>query len=178
MTCSKDMHRWKVTEQGRNCSDLCTPVCSRCFRFIKLWLISVEINLCTNRIMLHIILGRIWNSYQHLFLGDLSFSLLKTHLLVFMIQYKNIIKKNDLWSHPLLFWSPWTLFFGLTCQHNPWKKFFSLISDEVGLGFISWQLCFYFPSPVCVCADTTDVTRQSKNIVLAFLIKEPILLPE
>lgn len=35
-----------------------------------------------------------------------------------------------------------------------------------------------FPSPVCVSADTTDVSQRNKHILFALLIKESIILTE
>lgn len=163
MTCSKDMHGWKVTKRGKNCSHLCAPVCSQCFRFIKLWLISVEINLCTNRIMLHIIIGRIWNSYQHLFMGDLSFSLLKTHLLVFMIQYINIIKKWSVVSPPYVLISLNFVF---------WPYLPTQSVKDIFLSNLWWsRVRFHFPAAVflfsisclCMCRHHWCNTTEQKH---------------
>ena len=74
---------------------------------------------------------------------------------------------------PPLFWSPLSLFLSLICQDNPkdlsiwWGRVYSLFPCRNS---------FFSPSPVCICADTTDVRQRSKNILLVFLIKQPIWL--
>ena len=76
-------------------------------------------------------------------------------------------------SPPPLLWFPLSLFLSLICQDNPkdlstrWGRVYSLFTC---------RNAFLSTSPICVCADTTDVRQRSKNILLVFLITQPIWL--
>ena len=89
-------------------------------------------------------------------MGDLRLRLPKIHLLVFVMQFVNIIKIN---IHSLIHFCLIYLSF-VSWPHlptQPMKEIALLISDEVGFMFCLPAAVSVFPSPVCVSADAADV---------------------